>query len=138
MAVEKLVETVMSELRQMANSRTVVSEPISAGENTVIVPVSKVTLGFGAGGGGFHRDNGDDTETGNMGQGTGGGLSIEPVAFIVVSNGKPTLLPLAHTEATLSKVIDLVPEVLGKLRGLGGKKNDDNGNVEDESEDNEE
>ncbi|RMH72599.1 MAG: hypothetical protein D6675_04190, partial [Gemmatimonadetes bacterium] len=52
------------------------------------------------------------------------GLTIEPVAFIVVSHGKPTLLPLAQTEATLSKVIDLVPDVLGKLANLGGKTTD--------------
>ena len=110
--VDELVKTVMAEMRQMANSQNVVADPIKLGDDTVVVPVSKIALGFGAGGvGGEAGANG--------GSGTGGGISIEPVAFIVVSQGKPTLLPLAKTEATLSKVIDLVPEVLAKIGKLG-------------------
>jgi sporulation protein YtfJ len=137
MAVEDLVKTVMSEMRQMARTQNVVAEPIKLGEDVVVVPVSKISLGFGAGGGASQEN---EEVGGGSGSGTGGGISIDPVAFIVVSSGKPTLLPLAKTEATISKVIDLVPEVLGKLGSinLGNKKAIEGKELAEEPEEEEE
>jgi len=108
--IEELLQAVLPELRQMAKAQTVVGEPIQAGESTV-VPVSKVSVGFGAGGGEGESSKG-------KGSGTGGGAMIEPVAFIVITEGKVKLVPLTAKDTTIGKVIDLVPEILDRV----GKK----------------
>ncbi|MCC7429406.1 sporulation protein [bacterium] len=122
MALEDLVKTVMSELKSMVKTETVVGQPVKAGE-TVIIPVSKVTVGFGAGGG-----DGKDGATNNSGSGsgTGGGASIEPIAFIVVNpQGKAQLLPVTQKEITIGKIIDSIPDILAKF-GFGEKNTEEN------------
>lgn len=82
MAVSELIKNVMKELESLMRTKTVVGDPISAGDYTVI-PVSKVSFGFGAGGGG------DEKKKGGTGEGVGGGWSIEPLAFFVVGKEAP-------------------------------------------------
>ncbi|MBS1271733.1 MAG: putative spore protein YtfJ [Candidatus Marinimicrobia bacterium] len=128
---DELIKTVLPELRQIAKGQTVVGEPIQAGESTVI-PVSKVSVGFGAGGGGSDEAKG-------TGSGTGGGAMIEPIAFIVITDGKVQLVPLTSKDTTIGKVIDLVPDILDRV-GLKDKPDRDHENTQEESsgEDNEE
>lgn len=108
MAVEKLIAAVMAELKQIVKTETVVGDPVCI-EGTVILPVSKVSFGFGAGGGGGEAGGG----------GTGGGVSIEPVAFVVLTEGKAHLLSIKGKEVSLGKVFELVPDLIGKF--MGGK-----------------
>ena len=108
---EDLLKTVLPELRQIAKGQTVVGDPIQAGESTVI-PISKVSVGFGAGGGG-------EEKTGRGG-GTGGGAMIEPIAMIVITDGRVQLVPVTAKDTTVGKIIDLVPEILDRV-GLKDK-----------------
>ncbi len=108
--IDELLKAVLPELRQMAKAQTVVGDPVQAGDSTVI-PVSKVSVGFGAGGG-----EGEDPK--GKGSGTGGGAMIEPVAFIVITEGKVKVVPLTAKDTTIGKVIDLVPEIMDRV----GKK----------------
>lgn len=108
---EDLLKTVLPELRQIAKGQTVVGDPIQAGESTVI-PISKVSVGFGAGGGG-------EEKTGRGG-GTGGGAMIEPIAMIVITEGRVQLVPVTAKDTTVGKIIDLVPEILDRV-GLKDK-----------------
>ena len=105
MDITEVVRVVMEQIKETVRSETVVGAPVAAGDS-VIVPVSRVSFGFGAGGG----EKGDAAK--QSGMGTGCGVSIEPVAFVVVSHGKAQLLPLRGREATLTRIIDLIPEVL--------------------------
>lgn len=104
--LDELLKSVLPELRQMAKAQTVIGDPIQAGDSTVI-PVSKVSVGFGGGGGKQSDKEG--------GSGAGGGAMIEPIAFIVVTGGKVQLLPLTAKDTTIGKVIDLVPDILNRL-----------------------
>lgn len=106
MALENILKTVMEELKQVAKTETVVGREITAG-NSTIIPVSKISIGI-AGGGGSGKDH-------KEGAGIGGGASIEPVAFIVVTEGRAQLLPLNGKVDSLSKVIDLVPGILERF-----------------------
>ncbi|MFC1490599.1 GerW family sporulation protein [Candidatus Latescibacterota bacterium] len=112
MDISKIAKDVMEQIKETVRSETVVGEPVQA-EDSVIIPVSKVTFGFGVGGG----ENGENNEKGSGG-GAGCGATIEPVAFVVVSKGKAQILPLKSREATLTRVIDLVPTVLDALKGF--------------------
>lgn len=113
MAVEDLIKTVMLQLKEMVKTETVVGEPIQAGEST-IVPVSRVSVGFGAGGG--EGRPGQGKQSSGSGSGTGGGATIEPVAFIVITEDKAQLLSLVKKEAAMTKVIDLIPQVIEKVK----------------------
>jgi len=123
---EDLLKTVLPELRQIAKGQTVVGDPIQAGASTVI-PISKVSVGFGAGGGG-------EEKTGR-GQGTGGGAMIEPIAMIVITDGRVQLVPVTAKDTTVGKIIDLVPEILDRV-GLKDKIRSEKSD-EDESEETE-
>lgn len=125
MVVEDLIRTVMESIREIAKTETVVGDPVTIA-NTVIIPVSKISFGFGAGGGGSGREESGKGGKGEGG-GTGGGVTIEPVAFVVVSDGKAQLLPLKEKENTFGKVIDLMPEIVTRIKDLiqKGKKEED-------------
>ncbi len=126
---EDLLKTVLPELRQIAKGQTVVGDPIQAGESTVI-PISKVSVGFGAGGGGGE-------EKSQQGGGTGGGAMIEPIALIVITDGRVQLVPVTAKDTTVGKIIDLVPEILDRV-GLKDivhhKKSDDDENAEEDTD----
>ena len=105
MDITEVVKVMMEQIKEMVKSETVVGAPVQAADS-VIIPVSKVAFGFGAGGG-------EKDETAKQsGMGTGCGVTIEPVAFVVVYHGKAQLLPLKSREATLTRIIDLVPDII--------------------------
>ena len=116
MSVENLITTMMQEFREIVKTETVVGKPMVLGE-TVIVPVSKISFGFGAGGG-------KDGAKNEGGSGTGGGGSVEPVAFIVVQKGKVQLLPLEDKRMSIGKVLALAPDILKKVREFREKRED--------------
>lgn len=114
MVIEKLVDTVLSKLREVSKTETVVGKPITV-KNTTLVPVSRVSIGFGAGGGKQERN-------GRGGEGTGGGISIEPIAFLVIRDEKVELVSMKDDQSSLGKVIDLIPQVMEKVKDMRGKK----------------
>ena len=114
MVIEELVKTVLTELRAITKTKTVVGEPLKLGETT-IVPVSKISLGFAAGGGMKDDKNG-------KGEGTGGGATIEPVAFFVVRGDKVDLVTIKKEDIGLGKFIDLVPQIVEKVKDFKQKK----------------
>jgi uncharacterized spore protein YtfJ len=114
MVIEALVKTVLSELKQITQTETVVGEPITAGGVTVI-PVSKVSVGFGIGGGKVGEKSGE-------GEATGGGVMIEPVAVIVIRENKAELLSLKKENAGLGQVIELIPDVIQRIKDYQDSK----------------
>jgi uncharacterized spore protein YtfJ len=114
MVIEELVKTVLSELRAITKTETVVGKPIEVGDTT-LVPVSKISVGFGVGGG---KKNSKD----GQGEATGGGISIEPVAFFVVREGKVDLVSVKKEDIGLGKFIELVPQIVEKVKDLKGGK----------------
>ncbi len=119
MELQTILKDVLAELRQMVKTETVVGKPIQAGDS-VVVPVSKVSVGFGGGGGERAEKN---QKGANGGTGLGGGATIEPVAFIVITNGKAQLLSLTRQETfNWGKVVDLIPDLIDQVKDFTGKK----------------
>jgi uncharacterized spore protein YtfJ len=114
MIIESLVDTVLAKLREAAQTETVIGKPITV-KNITLVPVSHVSIGFGAGGGKQGRD-------GKGGECTGGGVSIEPLAFVVIRDDKVEIISMKGEDSTIGKVIELIPEVVEKIRDFRGKK----------------
>lgn len=118
MGVEATIKEIAGELERIATTKTVVGEPITASGKTII-PISRITLGFGAGGG----EGKKDTESG-YGGGGGAGAKIEPVAFIMLSEEEARIFRLSERSdagSILSSIPDLVPEIMDKLKGMRGK-----------------
>lgn len=116
MDVSKLITALLAGMKEISASETVVGAPIRSG-STTIIPVSKVTLGFGTGAAGTRATGGGDGANGLDSSAVGGGLSVDPQAFIVVSgDGKAQLLSLKDSRgATVLRAIELLPSVLGQL-----------------------
>ncbi len=111
-SVEGLIERVMGELHRIVQTKTVVGEPLVAGDLTLI-PVSRITFGFGAGGG----------QEGKGQSGTGGGATVEPIAFVVIDpDGKAQILTLSDKDVSWSQVLGLMPEAVSKIKSFVDRK----------------
>lgn len=118
MGVEATIKEIAGELERIATTKTVVGEPITAAGKTII-PISKITMGFGAGGG----EGKKETESG-YGGGGGAGAKIEPVAFIMISEEEAKIFRISEKNdvgSILSSLPDVVPDLMDKLKGMKGK-----------------
>lgn len=119
--IEGLMDTAMSNIKSMVDVNTIVGEAVTAPDGTVIIPVSTVSFGFGAGGSEFSPKSGTITQNSQnalFGGGCGGGAKVKPVAFLVVGNGNVRLLPISQNTSSVDKIVDLVPEMMDKVNGV--------------------
>lgn len=119
--VESILKVLLGQLEKISKAETVCGAPMMA-DKTTIIPVSKVTIGFAAGGSDAGGEVGTTHRRGTISiGGTGGGITVEPVAFIVVTpDGKPQLLPMKSSINQVSQAINLLPEALSKIAALRG------------------
>lgn len=108
--IEGLIGTAMEKLGGMVNVNTVVGQPITAGDITII-PISKVSLGFVAGGGEYAAEKSADPA---FGGGSGGGLSVNPVGFLACGNGSVRYIPV-NGQDPLDKLVDMTPGLVDKI-----------------------
>ncbi|HDQ44026.1 MAG TPA: sporulation protein [bacterium] len=110
MHIDNLVESVLAQIREIVKTETVIGEPIKA-QDVVLIPVSRVSFGFGAFGGKTESRHGD-------GEGTGGGVMVDPVAFIVIREDHVRLITLREATTGVGKIIELIPQVVDKVKGM--------------------
>lgn len=112
--LEELMKTVMDGIKSMVDVTTVVGEPVRAGEETVIIPVSQVKVGFAAGGGEYSTITKSDTMP--FGGGSGAGISVKPVGFLVVHDDDVRMLTVDGHSNVAEKLIDVAPVLADKLK----------------------
>ncbi|GAV22318.1 GerW family sporulation protein [Carboxydothermus pertinax] len=117
--IESLMKTAMESIKEMVDVDTVVGSAVETPDGSVIIPVSKVTLGFAAGGSEFSTGDGKEKSL-PFGGGSGAGVSVQPVGFLVVGQGQIRLLPV-DTNALVDKLIDMTPDLLAKIQNIVGK-----------------
>ena len=116
-----LMETTMQKIREMVDVNTIIGNPIVTADGITLIPVSKVSFGFASGGTDFQtKSQKENPSRGNsFGGGSGAGVHIVPVAFLVVKDGSVRLLSVTPPAGTtVDRVIELVPEVIDKISGL--------------------
>ncbi|MCD8181294.1 MAG: sporulation protein YtfJ [Firmicutes bacterium] len=113
--VAEMLSEVSGNFKGMIDANSVVGEPITAGDGTIIVPISKVSFGFGGGGSEFEGKNTADTR---FGGGMGGGASVKAEAFLVINNGNVRLISMGGETSPLDKIVDLVPGIIDKVNGF--------------------
>ena len=121
--INGLMQTAMQSIKDMVDVNTIVGEPVESKDGTVIIPISKVSFGFGAGGSDFGQKNVGNSDA-NFGGGSGGGASIEPVAFMVVGQEQIKLMPIEKNTSPVEDIIDSVPTLLDKVIKAIKKKKD--------------
>lgn len=121
--IESLMVTAMSSLESMVDVNTIVGDIVTTSDGTVIIPVSKVSFGFAAGGSEFNTNKlnkySESTKL-PFGGGSGAGVNISPMAFLVVKDGYTNLLTLNNT-TPLDKLIELVPDLMNKINDFINK-----------------
>lgn len=125
--IESLMDTAMTNLKEMIDVNTVIGEAIDAGNGITIIPVSKVCFGFAAGGCEFNSGTLDQyTKEGvdedisyklPFGGGSGAGVHLMPMGFLVVSPDSVKMLPVNHCSA-IDKLLDYVPDLLEKIENM--------------------
>jgi sporulation protein YtfJ len=97
----------------MADANTVVGQPVTTPDGLTLIPVSKISLGFGSGGGDFKKS---DPAKGAFAGGVGAGINLVPVAFIVVRGESVRMLPVAPPAATtVDRLIEMAPDVIDRV-----------------------
>lgn len=119
--IEGLMETAMESLKAMVDVNTILGDPVETPDGNVIVPVSRVSFGFAAGGTEFQGHNDNSGGELPFGGGSGGGISLNPVAFLVVGNNEVRLLPVDNT-AIYDRLVDMIPKVIDQIRGTADQK----------------
>lgn len=137
--IEGLMLTAMNSIENMIDVNTIIGEPIETSNNIVIIPISKVSFGFAAGGSEFKGETIDEYTKKDkdekvqyrlpFGGGSGATVSINPIAFLIVEEGKVKLLPVNHSSC-IDKMLDYIPDLFEKLSETAEKLNNKNNNDE--------
>ena len=110
-----MLDSTIAKLREMVNANTVVGEPITTGDGITIIPVSKISIGFGGGGSDFVSKNLNQHEN-PFGGGLGAGVKVTPVAFLVINQGNVRMIPVATpANTTADRIVEMVPDTLDKI-----------------------
>jgi len=120
--IQSLIKTSMESIKEMVDVNTIVGDAVETQDGSVIIPVSRVCFGFAAGGSEFDANGSKDSGKGDntklpFGGGSGAGVSVQPVAFMVVGQGQIRLLPI-NQNTTVERIIDLAPQIIDQINNL--------------------
>ncbi len=117
--IEQLMSEAMKNIKAMVDANTIVGDVITTPDGTTIIPITRVSVGFGAGGSEFGARPEANGDKGKMfGGGTGGGISMNPVAFLVVTKDSVRIMPVSTTMSTVERIVDTMPELMGKFNAF--------------------
>lgn len=125
--IEGLMTTAMNSIQDMIDVNTIIGEPIETSNNIVIIPISKVSFGFAAGGSEFKGETIDEYKKVDkeeniqyklpFGGGAGAGVTINPIAFLVIQANQVKLMPVNHS-SSLDKLLDYMPDLMEKTNNM--------------------
>ena len=125
--LENLMRSTMENLRDMIDVNTVIGDVVETSDGTSIVPISKVSFGFASGGSEFgnHTSLRREYEKYPFGGGSGAGVSVKPIAFLIVKDGMVRLQPVDY-DNSVDRLVDSIPQVLEMVKGFFTDKKVDN------------
>ena len=125
--IEGLMTTAMNSIQDMIDVNTIIGEPIETSNNIVIIPISKVSFGFAAGGSEFKGETIDEYKKVEkeeaiqyrlpFGGGSGAGVSINPIAFLVITKENVRLIPVSHS-SSIDRLLDYMPDLMEKVNSM--------------------
>ena len=122
--ISEMLASTMEKMQKMVDVNTIVGAPVDVGGGVTIVPISKVHIGMGGGGTDFATKSALSAKKDPFGGGLGAGVSIDPVAFLVIKGDSVRMLPVAEpASTTVDRIVEQAPDLLDKLNGfLEGRK----------------
>ena len=114
--IQGLMNVTMDKIRQMADSNTIIGKPIKTDDGTTILPVSRISFGFASAGTDFDGKNAANKDL--FGGGSGAGVNIQPVAFLVVKDGCVRTIQLSDGSNTIDRALPMLPELVDKVSAL--------------------
>ena len=126
-SIQNIMETTLDTIKGSIDANTIIGDPIKT-DNTVVVPISKVTIGFGIGGGEYSKGNrkeehSDNNDT-NFAGGSAGAVTVQPVAFVVVENGETRLMSVDNNINMIDNILTITPKVIEKLQKISKNNKD--------------
>lgn len=131
-------KTSLDSIRTMLDANTIVGDPINTANGTTVIPISKISVAYASGGVDYHKKDAPANAShgaSNFGGGGGTGVTVTPVGFLVITPeggvsmlnvNSPTSAPAADPVSSVVGLIERSPELIEKIKGALGKKEDDN------------
>ena len=116
--LNEMMRGTMEKVREMVDTNTIVGQPITTPDGVTLIPISKVSFGFGSGGGDYGKAPKE-----YFGGGAGAGVKIDPVAFLVIKDGSTRVLPVAVPPvSTMDRIVEMAPDIMDKVEKFFDKK----------------
>lgn len=133
--IQGLMKTTMDSIKEMIDVNTIVGDAVETPNGSVIMPISRVSFGFAAGGSEFEAGKNNSMNDGEglklpFGGGSGAGVSVQPVAFLVVGDNEMRLLPVNYNNM-LDRIVDMVPNVVDNIEKVSSRMKNRPGNTGD-------
>ena len=129
--LNEMMDSTVEKIKSTVNADTIIGKPINSADGSTIIPVSKVAYGFAAGGSDFSSQKGIDKDM--FGGGNGAGVSITPVAFLVISKDSDVkLLQIQSFDGAIDRIISMAPDVVDKIGNMIKNRKDKKNKSEDE------
>lgn len=125
--INELIQESMAKVRELADTNTIVGQPIQTPDGVTLIPISRVSMAMGGGGTIFGKKK-DANPEGNLGTGLGVGVRVDPMAFLIVKDGITRVMPVsAPPMNTVDRIVEMVPDVMDKVTNFidSHKKKDD-------------
>ena len=111
-----MLESTIQKIKEMVDVNSVIGAPITTPDGVTIIPVSKVSVGFGGGGSDFTTKSSRPGEENPFGGGAGGGVKVTPICFLIVKDGAVRMMPVAEpANTTADRIVEMVPDTLDKI-----------------------
>ena len=123
--LNEVLQESMAKVREMVDTNTIVGQPIQTPDGVTLIPISRVSFGFGGGGTAFGNKK-EPAADHNLGTAMGAGVKVEPVSFLIIKDGTVRVLPVAvPAVTTVDRIVEMVPDVVDKVSGFIKKKTEE-------------
>ena len=130
--LENMMNSSIQKIKEMVKADTIIGDPISTSDGTTIIPVSKISYGYASGGSDFASNKTPEKDM--FGGGNGIGVSIVPIAFLVISDGDVKLLQIQSFDGAVDRIIGMAPNIIDKISSMIKKRKEEKSKDKKESE----
>jgi sporulation protein YtfJ len=114
--ISEMLTSAMEKMQKMVDVNTIIGQPVHLGDGVTIIPITKVHIGMGGGGTDFATKNSIASKKDPFGGGLGAGVSVDPVAFLIVKDGSVRMLPVAEpASTTMDRIVEQAPDLMDKV-----------------------
>lgn len=134
--INQLLNETMEKIKNLVDANTIVGVPINTQQGTTIIPISRVSFGFASGGSDYMSRHAKDKANAPLcfGGGGGAGVTVSPVAFVVVDEGGARILPVnAQADSTVDRLVEMIPDAVSKVSGIISERKGKKAKAQNES-----